>query len=236
VTDTDIAAQRLITGEIRKRFPDHGFLPEEKSDLPTEGPIIWIIDPIDGTTNFSRSLPLFCISVAATRPLLDAKGQRTGFEPLAGAVYDPMRQEMFSGAAGLGATLREDNGRSTPLQISPVDKLDDAVIGLDWGSRRGQRSRTLSLLNRFAHQVSTLRALGSAALALAWVAAGRLDGYLNLNLRPWDIAAAAVLLVESGGQLTAVNSQPHGWDTEGIEGWACNGRIQRPFLQLINRP
>ena len=102
VTDTDIAAQNLITDMIRARFPDHGFLTEEDdSDLPTGGPIIWVIDPVDGTTNFSRTLPTFCVSIAAV--------SNTN-EQLAGAVYDPMRDELFSAARNQGAWLRRSRG------------------------------------------------------------------------------------------------------------------------------
>ncbi|MCP4425514.1 MAG: hypothetical protein GY803_13555, partial [Chloroflexi bacterium] len=106
VTDTDIAAQQLITDAIRARFPDHGFLTEEEDgNLPVDGPVIWVIDPVDGTTNFSRAIPTFCVSIAA----VSAKN-----EVLAGAVYDPMRDELFSAAKGQGATL---NGR--PIHVSP---------------------------------------------------------------------------------------------------------------------
>jgi myo-inositol-1(or 4)-monophosphatase len=222
VTDADLAAQRLITDHIRHTFPQHGFLPEEEnSDLPTEGEVIWVIDPVDGTTNYSRQLPIFCVSIAAALP---------GVGPVVGVVYDPMRQECFSGAKGEGAWL---NGRS--LQVSPVADLGQAIIGLDWSHSQTLRQSTLDSLPRFAHQVYTVRAFGSAALALAWVAAGRLDGYLNYNLKPWDTAAAGLLIAEAGGRLShvATNAPTIPWAEKNQSAFGSNGRIHHDFLTKI---
>jgi myo-inositol-1(or 4)-monophosphatase len=222
VTDADLAAQRLITDRIRQAFPLHGFLPEEENAaLPTEGEVIWVIDPIDGTTNYSRQLPVFCVSIAAAVP---------GKEPVVGVVYDPMRQECFSGAKGEGAWL---NGRS--LQVSVVSDLSQAIIGLDWSHNKTTRQSVLDSLPRFAHQVQTVRAFGSAALALAWVAAGRLDGYLNYNLQPWDTAAAGLLIHEAGGQLSHLNQSatPLPWSEKHQSMLGNNGRIHQQLLEQL---
>ncbi|MEJ2749305.1 MAG: inositol monophosphatase family protein, partial [Anaerolineae bacterium] len=138
VTDTDIAAQKLITDAIREQFPDHGFLTEEDdSNLPTDGPVIWVIDPVDGTTNFSRSVPTFCVAIGAVSEAGDL---------LAGAVYDPMRDEMFSAARQQGAWLQGKDGKQRPLSVSQVDTLDDALFALDWSRKPDLRQSALEVL------------------------------------------------------------------------------------------
>lgn len=219
VTDADIAAQKLITDAIQSKYITHGFLTEEEdSQLPTQGEVIWAIDPIDGTTNYSRLQPLFCVSIAA---------QIEG-ESVVGVIYDPMRDELFSAACGLGSTL---NGKS--IQVSAVDSLDAAIVGLDWSRHKGLRSSTLDILALFAHQVQVVRAIGSAALALAWIAAGRFDIYLNFNLRPWDVAAADILIREAGGRLSDHRGDPMTWSVDGMSGVGSNGRIHQQFLDTF---
>jgi myo-inositol-1(or 4)-monophosphatase len=222
VTDADLAAQRLITDHIQQSFPSHGFLPEEEnSALPTEGEVIWVIDPVDGTTNYSRQLPVFCVSIAAAVP---------GKGAVVGVVYDPMRQECFSGIKGEGAWL---NGRS--LQVNPITDLSQAIIGLDWSHNKTTRQSVLDSLPRFAHQVQTVRAFGSAALALAWVAAGRLDGYLNYNLQPWDTAAAGLLIHEAGGRLGHLDlaNPTLPWFEKNQSMLGSNGRIHQQLLEQV---
>ncbi|NJN54475.1 MAG: inositol monophosphatase [Anaerolineae bacterium] len=220
VTDADFAAQQQITQTIRQRFPDHGFLTEEEDDsLPTDGPIIWIIDPVDGTTNYSRQQPAFAVSVAA------ARASSTGYETLAGAIYDPMREELFSAGVGNGATVRDGNGRTAPLHVSLIEQMGDAVLLLDWGGKPALRQRSMAYLQAAAPHVFTVRALGSATLALAWLAAGRADLYFNFNVKAWDLAAAQLILAEAGGVLTAVNGDPLDWQAPVMDCLASNGRL-----------
>ncbi|MBK8906042.1 MAG: inositol monophosphatase [Anaerolineaceae bacterium] len=220
VTDADIATQQCITDAVQARYPDHGFLTEEEdSQLSATGPIIWIIDPIDGTTNYSRQLPEFCVSVAACRP------HPGGYEPLAAAIYDPMREELFSAAKGQGATLQIGGADPTPMQVSPITNTAQAVMAVDWSASAATRLNIMGLVNKLAQDSFTLRAIGTAALAMAWVAAGRVDGYLNLRLRPWDVAAALLLLQESGGTIVQPNGEPIVWDTAGMACVASNGRL-----------
>ncbi len=221
VTDADFAAQHLITSAIQAQFPSHGFLTEEEdSQLPQSGPIIWIIDPIDGTTNYSRQLPEFCVSIAAC---LFHNGR---YEPVAAAIYDPMRQELFSAARGQGATLQVGDAPPSKMHVSQVDDAADAVLCLDWSSSATKRASVLELLKQLAQQSFTVRAIGTAALAMAWVAAGRVDFYLNLRLRPWDVAAALLLVQESGGHFTTLEAEPLVWDIAGMACLASNGRLQ----------
>jgi myo-inositol-1(or 4)-monophosphatase len=218
VTDADLAAQQQITTTLRTHFPDHGFLAEEKnSALPTAGPVRWIIDPIDGTSNYSRLLPIFCVSLAVA----------VAEEVVVGVIYDPLRDELFSAGRGQGATV---NGQ--PLRVSTTADLAEALVGIDWGRQESIRQRSLDALNRFAHHVRSIRALGSSALALAWVAAGRMDLYGNYKLSAWDIAAGALLIHEAGGLTSDLQAAP----LRLVENTPCvasNGRLHREFLALL---
>lgn len=198
VTEADIAAQKLIAERVMARFPDHGFLAEEEdSELPENGPVRWCIDPIDGTYSYSRNMPTFCVSIGVM--VNDGMNDI----PMVGVIYAPMLDELYTAIRGQGAWL---NGQ--PIQVSGVDDLNDAAIGIDWGRTRADRGPLLRLVERHGHDVRTIRAFGSAALALAWVAAGRFDFYMNQSLKAWDVAAAMVLMEEAGGVMTATNGEP----------------------------
>lgn len=234
VTDADVTAQNIITRHILETFPDHGFLPEEKdSTLPTVGPVLWVIDPIDGTTNYSRRQSNFCVSVGAVLPLRADSGEITGYQPVAGAIYDPVRQELFSAAQGEGAFLQDDNGRTTPCLVSQIENLSEMVLLCDIPAPSDRRQKTMTFLNEMAPQVFTIRSLGSATLALAWVAAGRGDGYFNVNMRPWDLAAAYIILEEAGGIMTTIQNQPLNWLAPVMDCFASNGRVHPPLMERL---
>lgn len=203
VTDADIASQKLIAERVMARFPDHGFLAEEEdSTLPEDGPVRWCIDPIDGTYSFSRQMPTFCVSIGISVNDAAFTG-REGDVPQVGVIYAPMLDELYTAVRGQGAWL---NGQ--PIQVSAVDDLNDAAIGIDWGRTRADREPLLRFVEKHGHDVRTIRAFGSAALALAWVAAGRFDFYMNQSLKAWDVAAAMVLVEEAGGVMTTTNGEP----------------------------
>ena len=221
VTDADLASQELIVATIQRNFPNHGFLPEEAdSKLPTEGDIIWVIDPVDGTTNYSRQIPNFTVSIAA----LDPRSGRV----LVGAICDPMREELFSAAEGEGAWINK-----RPISASSVSQLASAIASMDMSHDYEVRQRSLDTLNNFGHHVYSIRAIGSAALAMAWVAAGRIDAYLNYQLKPWDVAAAQLILSEAGGQLTTTENMPWAWTMVKSGIVATNGAIHSDFVALI---
>lgn len=220
VTDADYAAQQLITDRIRARFPEHGFLTEEEnSELPANGEIIWVIDPVDGTSNYSRQQPNFSLSIAAV-------SSAPAGEVLAGVIYDPLRREMFSAAQGLGGFLNE-----TPLAGSSISVLEQAIVALDWGHTPAEREYTLLTLQQIIHKVHTLRSIGTAALALAWVAAGRLDAYLHVALHPWDAAAGSLLIREAGGQIS--NHAGEEWRLDHPDCLASNGQIHQQLRALL---
>ncbi len=225
VTDADLAAQETITRLIRKAYPDHGFLTEEAdSSLPADGPVRWIIDPIDGTTNYSHSVPLFCVSIAAVlnRPPFGVQ------EVLAAVIYDPMLDEMFSAVVDGDNQL---NGR--PLQASRTTDLAPAVIATDWNRNGKLRQTTLDTVGRLVHDVDTVSIFNSAALALAWVAAGRLDAYFNFQLMPWDVAAAGLLIREAGGVLSDIAGNPISLAGRRLACLASNGSLHDTLISYM---
>jgi myo-inositol-1(or 4)-monophosphatase len=217
VTATDKEAERVILELIADRFPDHGLLSEEAGGRGLDDAYLWVVDPIDGTTNFARRIPNFTISIG-----LLAQG-----EPLVGVVYDPMRDNLFSGARGRGVHL---NG--APVHVSATGAISDAVVGLDWGHADAVRARGLAYLGLLAPRCRTLRALGSAALAQAYVAAGWLDAYYHLSLKPWDAAAGVLLVAEAGGRHTTLQGEPYHVDQPAA--LVSNGRLHPALLALLD--
>ncbi len=225
VTDADIAAQEAITSIIRAAFPNHGFITEEDdSSLPRDGPIVWIIDPIDGTTNYSRQVPLFCVSLAAA----ENNTSLSAADLLAAVIYDPMRDELFSATADGECLL---NGRS--IRVSKTSDLALATIGTDWNRTCHARQTTLDTVNSLAHDVDAIPCYNSAALALAWVAMGRIDGYFNFSLMPWDVAAASLLIQRSGGTLSDLAGQPISLEAKHLPCLASNGRLHNQLLRYM---
>lgn len=195
VTDTDQAAQDAALEVIRQRHPEHVILAEESPDnLGEEGErqhitdgAVWLIDPVDGTTNFVMGLPMFCVSV----------GVAVNGEPTVGAIYDPMREELFMGVRGQGATL---NG--WPLEALTYTSLALSVISVDWSHDPDKRDLALKYVMALAPRCRTVRGLGSTALALAYIACGRVQVYFNLGAKPWDVGAGAAIIREVGGEFT----------------------------------
>jgi myo-inositol-1(or 4)-monophosphatase len=226
VTDADFASQALLTGMVRAQFPSHGFMVEEDDpSLPTSGDYIWIIDPVDGTSNYSRQMGNYTISIGVARPH-PATGE---LEVVAGAIYDPQRDELFSGFVGGGAWLgTAAHPQQHPLAVSQVGEVHEAIIALDWSHQPERRTQTVAILNTAAPLVRTVRAVGSAALALAWVASGRLEMYYNLGIKPWDAAAGQLLVREAGGVVGSWSGE--GWMAKQSDIIASNGRLHKDFL------
>ncbi|HET9492704.1 MAG TPA: inositol monophosphatase [Chloroflexia bacterium] len=204
VTQFDHAAEEAALAVIRKAFPHHGVLAEESGHTRVEAPegvapadldLLWMVDPIDGTHNYAAGLPFWCVSVAAVDPDTDL--------PQVAVIYDPLHDETFSAARGRGALL---NGK--PLHAGERTELGSAMMAYDVGHNLVDAPRMLRLVQSVQPQVGRVRHLGSAALAVAYVAAGRLDGFYHLNLNPWDVAAGMLLVTEAGGVVTDWEGNP----------------------------
>ncbi len=189
VTEYDKASEDCIISLIKHHFPQHSFLAEESGfSAEQDHPIIWMIDPLDGTTNFIHQLPLFTISIAAYYHE----------EGLCGVIFQPMTHELFITEKGKGAYL---NG--TRLSVSAANRVDHAIMGTGFPSNASENlSYNKDLLSHLIQLRTTLRNLGSAALTLAYVAAGKLDGFWMDYLYPWDLAAGKLLIEEAGGRIT----------------------------------
>jgi myo-inositol-1(or 4)-monophosphatase len=225
VTDADFAAQQAVTELIAARFPDHTILSEEgvqNVDLnaPAQAPI-WVIDPLDGTTNYSRQFPSFCVVTG----LIEAGETRLG------VIYDPLRGETFFGESGKGAFVQTGRTRPRPLRISDLTTLKDALVGVDWARDPATRQRVVDTLGRVAPECRTIRAVGSAALSLAYVAAGRLDGYYHLAIQPWDVVAGALMVREAGGKVSAADGRP--WSLTLGQVVASNGHFHDALLKML---
>jgi myo-inositol-1(or 4)-monophosphatase len=191
VSSADLRAERTLRTELQKARPGHGFLMEESGVIPgSDGRHRWIVDPLDGTTNFLHGIPQFCISIAL---------ERDG-EIIAGVVYEPLRDEMFWAEKGGGAYVNERR-----LRVSARRQMGEAVIGTGIPFRlRGDHPAYLQTLGAVMDVVSGVRRMGAAALDLAYVAAGRFDGFWEFGLSPWDMAAGIILVQEAGGYVTDI--------------------------------
>ncbi|HXZ58906.1 MAG TPA: inositol monophosphatase family protein [Steroidobacteraceae bacterium] len=187
VSEVDHAAEREIIGTIRRHYPQHAFLAEE-SGRSGEHDTLWIVDPLDGTTNFLHGFPVFAVSIAC-----QIKGRLEH-----AVIYDPMRQELFTASRGAGAHL--DNHR---MRVSKARSLDGALIATGFPYRANMRylDAYLAMLRAVTEQVAGLRRPGAAALDLAYVAAGRVDAFWELGLSAWDTAAGTLLIQEAGGRV-----------------------------------
>jgi myo-inositol-1(or 4)-monophosphatase len=218
LTDVDLEAERTIVDAVRQRYPDHDVVTEETPPGERSSHYCWVVDPLDGTGNFTRRYPCFCTAIALT---LDD-------EPLVGAVYDPTRDHMFAAALGGGATL---NG--VPLAVSHIDRLLDALIGMDWARDPGTRARIARAIAALTPRCGSLRTCGSAALGVCYVAAGWWDAYWHLSLQPWDAAAGALIVREAGGQVTDLAGAR--WRPAAGPCLASNGLLHPPFRAALQQ-
>lgn len=212
VTEADIAAQDAAVAVIQSRFPGVAILGEENLAADTTADTLWVIDPIDGTTNYARGFPIFCTALGVVR-----QGR-----PSVGVVYDPLHDHLFTAERGRGARL---NG--SPIRVSDVSTLSDAILALDWGRSPAERRRSFALLERLVLQCRSVRAVGSAALAMAYLAAGWIDLFYNFTLQPWDGVAGQVLIEEAGGRIT--NSLGEAWHYTQPSALASNNRLHFVF-------
>lgn len=196
VTVADRAVEKLIRSRLAEAFPDHGIYGEEGTRERLQSEFRWYVDPLDGTTNFAHGFPQFCVSLGLER-------RPAGTEPgedgslVAAVVYDPVRDELFTAERGRGTRL---NGK--PVHVSRVGMLAEALLGTGFPSRKRHSSPNIHFYQEFTLRSHGVRRAGSAALDLAYVACGRLDGFWEFNLNPWDTAGGVLLVQEAGGQVT----------------------------------
>lgn len=190
VTNYDRAAEALIRERLNSAFPDHLIVGEEEGADEGNSPHVWYVDPIDGTTNFTHGVPFFCVSIAMF----------TDDNPAVGVIYDPIQNELFYASAGQGAFVQSASGVVKRLQVTDTAALNQALLGTGFPYDRATSDLdNLEQIGRVVKQCRGLRRLGSAALDLAYVAAGRLDGYWEFKLNMYDVAAGIVLVQEAGG-------------------------------------
>lgn len=233
VTETDLQSQEMIIALIRQSFPDHGFLAEEgggeivgegakglgPSPPPPKTAYRWIIDPLDGTVNFAHGFPMFCVSIA-----FEAEGMVQY-----GVVCDPLRDELFEARKGGGAYL---NGQ--PISVSKTARLDRALLATGFPyDIRERLSETLARLERMLGVAQGVRRAGSAGLDMCYVACGRVDGFWEENLKPWDTAAGMLIIEEAGGKITTFSGGDYDIYAPNIV--ASNGLLHSQLVNIIGR-
>lgn len=218
VTRFDRRSEEIIYDRLSRAFPGHSFLAEEEIRQDRDSDYCWLVDPLDGTTNFAHGLPVFCVSIA-----LAYKN-----EIILGVIYDPNREELYMATRGQGAYLN-----SKPLRVSKTRKVDRSLLatGFPYDVRTSQ-DNNLEHFSNFAVRAQAIRRLGSAALDLCYVACGRFDGYWEKKLKPWDLAAGALLVEEAGGRVSDLEGKEFRLSTPHIV--ASNGYIHRAMLEILS--
>lgn len=219
VTEMDLAAERLIVNTIHSAFPATEILTEEEGLIGPHSDSRWIVDPLDGTTNYAHGYPVFCVSIA-----YESNG-----EVIYGVVYDPTRDELFAAEKGCGATLN-----SKPIQVSETSELDKSLLctGFPYDIRHDPLNN-IDCFAKMALSAQAIRRDGSAALNLCYLAMGRFDGFWELKLKPWDLAAGALIVREAGGEVSLIGQGQ--FDIYRQEVLASNGGIHQAMRNIIEK-
>lgn len=217
VTEYDLRSQRSIVRQIRRTFPDHDILAEEGTASHTASPFRWVIDPLDGTVNYAHRFPIYCVSI----------GIQYEERELVAVVYDPERNELFTAIRGEGARL---NGKLT--HVSVERNLTRALLATGFSySVRTDRKNNLGYFARAVKTVQGVRRPGAAAIDLCWLACGRLDGFWELDLHPWDTCAAILIIQEAGGRVSQMDGSPFSIFDRNL--LASNGPLHTPLRKLF---
>ncbi len=219
VTDLDHAAERIVIKTIRKYYPDHGFKAEESGQSSSESLFEWVIDPVDGTTNYIHQFPIFCTSIG-----LCYKGK-----PVVGVIHDPLKKELFHATKGGGAWLNRKR-----IRVAKRPGLRDALIATGFPFRiRGRFGPYMRSFKEVFFHCSGIRRAGSAAIDLAYTAAGRIDGFWEMGLKPWDIAAGTIIIQEAGGVVSDFAGGDRYLEHGSIV--AGNPRIQKGLVRILKK-
>ncbi len=219
VTEMDTRSERTIVQTLQAAFPGHGIIAEEETSIRNHSGFLWIIDPLDGTTNYAHGYPCFSVSIGL---------QHQG-EMIVGVVYDPMRGELFSAVKGEGAWL---NGKQ--IRVSSVDVLIRSLLSTGFPyDRKVSEKNNMNYFHELLMASQEVRRDGSAALDLCSVAAGRFDGFWELKLKPWDVAAGSLIVSEAGGVVSDLAGKRAGLDAGEI--LASNGRIHQQMLKALSK-
>lgn len=213
VTEADRQSEALILSRIREQWPSHDVVGEEGSRIQTGSDYLWYIDPLDGTTNFAHGFPVFCVSLA-----LEYKGKR-----IAAVVYDPTRDELFAAEIGRGAYLNHNR-----IHVSKIARLAECLVATGFPSHKRHKNPNIFFYHQITLRTHGVRRAGSAALDLCSVAAGRVDGFWEFNLNPWDTAAGVLIAEEAGGRVSRFDGTPFQIDSR--ETLASNGLVHEELL------
>jgi myo-inositol-1(or 4)-monophosphatase len=221
VTQADRNSEKLIVAALREAFPDHTIVAEEGGGVQRGDHFTWFVDPLDGTTNFAHGFPMFAVSMA----LQDSQGLAVG------VVYDPLRDECFTATRGHGAAL---NGKA--IHVSDCPDLDHALLATGFPyDRRTVEDNNVRAFGTFLRRCQGIRRAGAAALDTAYVACGRLDGFWEMRLKAWDVAAGIVILREAGGRVTDYHNSEE--QVDGVENWnvvATNGLFHSEMIATLD--
>jgi myo-inositol-1(or 4)-monophosphatase len=225
VTVADRTVEKLIRTRLSETFPDHGIYGEEGTRERLDAEFRWYVDPLDGTTNFAHGFPQFCVSMGLEHRPAGIRPDEDGVLA-AGVIYDPTRDELFTAERGRGARL---NGK--PIHVARTAGLAEALLATGFPSRKRHASPNVHFYHEFTLRSHGVRRAGSAALDLAYVAAGRLDAFWEFNLNPWDTAAGILLVTEAGGRVTSFAGDAYRLDSREI--LATNGLIHGELVELF---
>jgi len=225
VTEADRSSEKLIVLRLEAAFPSHGIYGEEGTRSGLESEYRWYVDPLDGTTNFAHGFPAFCV-ILGLEHRAKGMGAHADGELVAGVIYDPLRDEMFVAEKGRGAWL---NGRR--VHVSKIARLQESLTGTGFPSKKRHDSPNVHFYQEVTLRSHGVRRAGSAGLDLAYVACGRLDGFWEFNLNPWDTSAGVLLVREAGGAVTHFDGGPFTLDSREV--LATNGLIQGEMVHLF---
>jgi myo-inositol-1(or 4)-monophosphatase len=217
VTDADRRSEALIIERLRSHFPKHSILAEEGGGAETASDYCWYVDPLDGTTNFAHGFPVFCVTL----------GMAYRGEMVAGVVFDPLREELFTAERGAGAYL--NNKR---LHVSPAKKLSESLVATGFPPFANNHDRNIKYYYRFTQLCHGVRRAGSAALDLCSVASGRFEGFWELKLNPWDKAAGSLVVLEAGGRVSDLHGGP--FDLLADEIFVSNGLVHDEMIKVFS--